>query len=93
MKLLALLLAAAGLSGCVAYPAPYGAQGPYYAPGSYSQGVPYVVEPSASFYYEGRGYDGRRRGDWERRDGGRRDRDGDGVPDRSDRRPLDGQRH
>ena len=92
MKLLALLFAAAGLSGCVAYPynasAPY--YGPGYAPGYYSQGVPYVVEPAASVYFYG-GRDRYERG-WDRRDGRRRDSDRDGVPDRYDRRPLDPQR-
>jgi hypothetical protein len=90
MKLLALLLAAAGLSGCVAYP--YGAQAPYYAPGYYGQGGAYVVEPAASIYYDVGGYSGRGHRDWDRRDGSRRDRDRDGVSDRYDRRPYDPRR-
>lgn len=94
MKLLALLLAAAGLSGCVAYGAPYGAtNGYYYNQGGY-YGQPYLVEPQSVYIYGG----GHRRGPGYRegwRDQDRdgipnrfdRDRDGDGVPNRVDRRP------
>lgn len=101
MKLLALLLAAAGLSGCVAYP--YGAPGPGYAYGQApysSQGVPYVVEPQSVYLYGSGGYrygPGYYRGGRDRdRDGipnrFDRDRDGDGVPNRFDRRPSDPRR-
>lgn len=104
MKLLALLLATAGLSGCVAYP--YGAGPGYYSQGGYGQGgyyqgAPYVVEPQSLYLYGGRSYraapgysSGRRDRD---RDGIAdrfdRDRDGDGVPNRGDRRPYDPRRN
>ena len=103
MKSLALLLAAAGLSGCVAYP--YGAPGPgrysYDRGGYYSQGGPYVVKPQSVFIYgsggnwTGPGYQqGRRDRDHDgipnRFD---RDRDGDGVPNRQDRRPSNPRRN
>ena len=83
MKLLAVLLAAAGLSGCVAYP--YGAPAYYGGPGYY-RGAPYAVQPEVSIdggyrYRADRGYSGRR------------DRDRDGVPDRFDRRPDDPRRN
>jgi hypothetical protein len=97
MKLLIALLAAAGLSGCVAYgPAPYGYGSAYYsdAPyspyyGSYSGGV--VVEQSPVLIH--RGHRGSRDFD---RDGVPnrydRDRDGDGVPNRYDAFPSDPRR-
>lgn len=93
MKLLALLLASAALSGCVAYP--YGAPAPYYDPGVYSSGYyggyygpgPFWAYPSTSVIIDGRRHfhgrphhgthDGRHRG------GG--DRDRDGIPNRLDR--------
>ncbi len=97
MKRFALLLAAAGLSGCVAYP--YDAPG-YYGQGGYYPASPYVVEPSSVYIYGGSTYrarpphDGRRDLD---RDGipnrVDRDRDGDGVPNRQDRRPYDPRRY
>jgi hypothetical protein len=103
MKLFALLAAAAGLSGCVAYP--YGGPG-YYGQGYYGQGYyqgsPYVVEPQSSLYiYGGSGYRGERGSHYGRRDRDRdgipdrvdRDRDGDGVPNRADRRPYDPRRN
>lgn len=80
MKLLAMLIAAAGLSGCVAYGPGYydGAYGANYG-GYYGQSTPYVVEQPLYIYGSG-GY---------RYDlhvhRGRRDRDGDGVPNRLDR--------
>ena len=101
MKLLSLLLAAAGLSGCVGYGYPYGGAG-YYGQGVYSQ--PYVVDPSITIYggtqYRSGpapGYYQRGRGDRDRdRDGipnrVDRDRDGDGVPNSMDRKPLDPRR-
>jgi hypothetical protein len=97
MKLLALLLAAAGLSGCVAYP--YGSPG-YYSQGGYYQGAPYVVEPSSVYIYGGISYQPRPP-HYGRRDRDRdgipdrvdRDRDGDGVPNRVDRRPSDPRRN
>jgi hypothetical protein len=97
MKVLVSLLAAAGLSGCVAYPsAPYGA--PYGSPGAYYGGeMPYY----GGSYYGGGYYDSapvyifggsdhrrsfghrhREHGDHAR---GSRDRDHDGIPDRVDR--------
>lgn len=107
MKSIAILLAAAGLTGCVAYPSQYGSgyygQGAYYAPGAYygsTYAQPYVVEPSISIYgttqYRGgHGYSGGR-GDRDH-DGIAnrydRDRDGDGVPNRADRRPDDRRRN
>lgn len=100
MKLLALLLAAAGLSGCVAY-APYGAPSGYYYDQGGSYGQPYVVEPQSVYIYGSGGYrsgpayrQGRRDQD---RDGipnrFDRDRDGDGVPNREDRRPTNPRRN
>lgn len=98
MKLLGLLVATAGLSGCVAYPygAPgpyYGAPGPYYDSGGYynggyySPGVPYVVHPPSSvFIYGNSRFHARPRHDHGRPGHqGRRDRDRDGIPNRFDR--------
>ena len=89
MKMLMAMLAAGGLSGCVAYGgAPYGAAGVYYGgspyyDGSYYGGAPVYIQGGSSrgYYSHGRrGYD---------RDGDgvadRRDRDGDGIADRRDR--------
>jgi hypothetical protein len=81
MKVLLALLAAAGLSGCVAYADPYaggyyGSQVPYYS-GSvhYGNTVPYVVEQRPTYIH----------GPGQRHGGARRDRDGDGIPNRYDR--------
>jgi hypothetical protein len=90
MKLLIALLAATGLCGCVAYPAPYGAYdgGAYGAYGGsygYYGNGPYVVQQRPYYYdrhYDHRGY----------RYGGR-DRDGDGVPNRRDAAPNDPRRY
>ena len=78
MKVLALLAAAASLTGCVAYP--YAAD-PYYGGGPVYQRAPYAVQPAPTVVIQGDlrhgpGY------------GRRRDRDGDGVPDRYDARPY-----
>lgn len=100
MKLIIALLAAAGLSGCVAYGVPYSAEvqystgSPYYG-GSY-YGGPYVVEQQP--IYIQRGYHRDHRGGRDRdRDGVPnrydRDRDGDGVPNRHDNRPNNPRRH
>jgi hypothetical protein len=102
MKLLIALLAAVGLSGCVAYGgAPYGSYGsadvyystgsPYYSNGYY--GNPYYGTPSATYIY-GNTYrsaprDQDRDGVPNRVD---RDRDGDGVPNRRDSYPYDPRR-
>lgn len=94
MRLLALLVATAGLSGCVAYP--YGPPGPYYESGGhysggyYGHGVPYVVQPPSSvFIYGNSGFharpDHRHRGRHDGRLQGRRDSDRDGIPNRLDR--------
>ena len=94
MKLIIGLLAAAGLAGCVAYPAGgYGASGAYYSnDGAYYSGTPVYIEGGYS-----RGYRGDRRGYRDRdRDGVPnrydRDRDGDGVPNRRDAAPNDPRR-
>jgi len=86
MKLMIGLLAAAGLSGCVAYPAGYA--GGYYGNGaaSYSSEPAYVYGGySRGYRNEGRGFRDRDRdGVPNRYD---RDRDGDGVPNRADDAP------
>ncbi|MBA3771617.1 MAG: thrombospondin type 3 repeat-containing protein [Ramlibacter sp.] len=93
MRLLIAAMAAAGLSGCVAYPygsaeVQYGSGGGYYG-GYYGGNVPYVVEQHPVYIHggpgSGRGYRDRD-GDGiaNRYD---RDRDGDGVPNRRDARP------
>jgi len=94
MKLIIGLLAAAGLAGCVAYPAGYyGASGAYYSnDGAYYSGSPgYVYGGTYS-----RGYRGEGRG-WRDRDHdgvpNRYDRDGDGVPNRRDAYPNDPRRY
>jgi len=80
MKLLITLAAAAavtGLSGCVAYPAGYDANGYYsngYASGYYGS----AVIQSRPNYYGGYRY---------------RDRDGDGVPNWRDRAPSNPYRY
>jgi hypothetical protein len=84
MKLIIGLLAAAGLCGCVAYPAGYGASGAYYSNGggAYYGSAPVYIDGSVGY---SRGYyrnDGRRY----------RDRDGDGVPNRYDAYPDDPRR-
>lgn len=95
MKLLIALIAAAGLSGCVAYGgAPYGSAGvyydnssPYYGPGYYGNTVPYVIDNRPAYIYGNSGYTRAPRSGW-------RDRDGDGVPNRYDRdRDGDGVRN
>lgn len=100
MKLLIALLAAAGLSGCVAYGVPYGSAevhystgSPYYGHGGYYGGGPYVVE-RPPVYIQG----GRSRGHRDRdRDGipnrYDRDRDGDGVSNRRDAYPNNPRRY
>jgi hypothetical protein len=94
MKLVLMLLAAAGLTGCVAY-TPYGYGAPYYGsapvvveqPG-YVYGTVVVPYSSYSYPYGYRAYPraygpgpayGPRPG-W-----GRRDQDRDGIPNRADR--------
>jgi hypothetical protein len=92
MKLLMALLAAAGLSGCVAYGVPYGSAEVHYSTGSpyyggYYGGSPYVID-QRPVYIQGapaRGYRDRDHdGVPNRYD---RDRDGDGVPNRHDAYP------
>jgi hypothetical protein len=89
MKSLALIAAAASLTGCVAYGVPYAETGVYYG-----QGAPYGVQPAAPVYYGQPAYGGRRDRD---RDGVPnrydRDRDGDGVPNRADARPNNPRRY
>lgn len=101
MKLLIALLAAAGLAGCVAYPAPYGSAGVYYndspSYGGYYggyYGAPYVID-QGPIIIQGRG--GYARGMRDRDHDGipnryDRDRDGDGVPNRRDAFPNDPRR-
>lgn len=108
MRLLVAALAAAGLSGCVAYADPYYGGGPGYSPpyssapyysGSISYGqAPYVVQPAPIYLYGGRGWDRHWRGGRDRDHDGipnrwDRDRDGDGVPNRLDAWPNDPRRH
>jgi hypothetical protein len=88
MKLMIGLLAAAGLSGCVAYPAGYYGGGAAY----------YSSEPA--YVYDGysRGYRHDRRGFRDRDHDGvpnrfDRDRDGDGVPNRADSFPNNPRRY
>jgi hypothetical protein len=100
MKLLAFLLAAAGLSGCVAVPyapgAYYGQGASYGQGGYYRYGAPYAIQPQSVFIDGGGGHRSRHGNEYRgRRDRDRdgipdrvdRDRDGDGVPNRADRRP------
>jgi hypothetical protein len=90
MKFIIGLLAAAGLSGCVAYPAGYGVSGAYYGNGD---GGYYSSAPGYSRGYrgDGRGYRDRDRdGVPNRYD---RDRDGDGVPNRADTYPGNPRRY
>jgi hypothetical protein len=88
MKLLIALLAAAGLSGCVAYGGGVYGGGPYYDGGYYGNSAPYVVEQPVYIQGHRHGPRGARDRD---RDGvpnrADRDRDGDGVPNRHDARP------
>ena len=94
MKSILGLLAAAGLCGCVAYPAGYyGPSGAYY-----SSGEPgYYSAPGYVYGGYARGYHNDRRG-WRDRDHDGvpnrydRDRDGDGVPNRADAYPNDPRR-
>ncbi len=106
MKLLLSVLAAASLSGCVAYGVPYGAasvqyttESPYYGGAYY--GSPYVVQPGP-VYIQGapaRGYGHAHPRVHRDRDGDGvsnrydRDRDGDGVRNRRDAHPNDPRRH
>ena len=100
MKLLLALLAAAGLSGCVAYPYGYhhSTAEVYYSSGTpyhYGSGYYYQPRPTYIYGYGGRGYgrgyrDQDRDGIPNRYD---RDRDGDGVPNRHDARPYNPRRH
>jgi hypothetical protein len=91
MKLLFSLLAVAGLSGCVAYPAaPYGAPGayyggevPYYGGGYY--GGYYDSSPVYIFGGSERRSFGHHRHERGAQGRGARDRDHDGIPDRVDR--------
>jgi hypothetical protein len=97
MKLIIGLAAAAGLCGCVAYPAGYyGGPGAYYGGGAYYDGY------SAPAYVYGGGYarEYRREGrGWRDHDHDGvpnrydRDRDGDGVPNRRDAYPNDPRRY
>jgi len=101
MKLLIALLAAAGLSGCVAYGVPYGSADVYYGSGSPYYGgahygsTPYVVEQRPIYIHGSGGYSRGRR-DFDR-DGVPnrydRDRDGDGVRNRRDAYPNDPRRY
>ena len=82
------LAGAAALSGCVGYGGgTYGAGGVYYDNSPYYGGSPYygstgsvgvVIEQRSSYPYSGYA---------------RRDRDGDGVPDRYDSRPNNPRRY
>lgn len=95
MKVLIALLAAAGLSGCVAYGVPYSSAEVYYSSGTPYYGSGYYYEPRPAYIYGsrpyGRGYRDRDRdGVPNRYD---RDRDGDGVPNRHDGRPNNPRRH
>jgi hypothetical protein len=86
MKVLIAFMAAAGLSGCVAYGgAPYGSAGvyydnssPYYGSPYYGNTVPYGVQGQPGYIHDNSGYNRPPRS-------GRRDRDHDGVPNRYDR--------
>jgi len=77
MKLMIGLLAAAGLCGCVAYPAGY-----YGGGGAYYSSEPAYVD---GYRHERRGYRDRDRDGVPNRFD--RDRDGDGVPNRVDSSP------
>jgi hypothetical protein len=101
MKLIIGLLAAAGLSGCVAYPAGYGASGAYYGNGgaAYYGSEPVFIDGSIGYsggyrdrhgYRDGRGYRDRDRDGVPNRVD--RDRDGDGVRNRADAFPNDPRR-
>ena len=81
------LLVAAMLAGCAYYPDPYGypAQGYYGAPAGAYGGYGYGA-PSVDIGVYGTVPDGRHWGGGERH--WNRDRDGDGVPDRRDARPV-----
>ena len=89
MKTLALLAAAASLTGCAAYGVPYAHTGGYYG-----HSAPHVVQPPATVYYGQPAPRGMRDRDGDgvpnRYD---RDRDGDGVPDRIDARPNNPRRY
>lgn len=95
MKTIAIALIATGsvLSGCVAYDTPVTRPG-YYSSG---QGATYYTTDGRAYSSGGTGphytSDGRA---YYTRDGNhyyQRDRDGDGVPNRMDRRPDDPRRH
>ncbi len=84
------LVGAAALTGCVGYGGATYAGGGYYHNSGYYSDAPYygqssvgVVIQGGSSRYPHRGYDGY----------SRRDRDGDGVPDRYDSRPNNPRRY
>ena len=89
MKLLAILLAAIGLSGCVAYGGGvYSADGAYTTQPYYAGTQPYYAATSP--YYAGTypSYGTYYGGTTTYVVPAHRDRDGDGIPDRYDRRPY-----
>ena len=85
-----------GVPGYYAAPAPYGPPPRYLAPPPvYYQPGPVYVQPGPVYVQPRPVYpeDWRER-DWHHRHDGRRwDRDGDGVPNRHDRRPHDPRRY
>lgn len=90
MKALIALVAAAGLSGCVAYGVPYGSAevhyssgSPYYGHGGYYR-RPYVIDQPPVFIHRGHPRAGSY-GHGPRHGYRHRDRDRDGVPNRYDR--------
>lgn len=84
-----------GVPGAYVAPAPYGPPPRYLGPPVYVQPGPVYVQP-APIYVQPRPLyreDWRER-EWRHRHGGRHwDRDGDGVPNRHDRRPNDPYRY
>jgi len=93
IKMLVLLVDAAGLSGCAVYPAPYETYDPdpayvtappvyIYGSGTYRSSGPRYAPAHPGNYRPHPGHHGPREGMRSRRD-----RDRDGVPDRHDRRP------
>ena len=93
-KLITVLFAAAGLSGCVAYPVDsgpgytaYEAPGYVYSAPAYTYSAPAYVAPAYRPRNRGQNPYGDRDRDGipNRYD---RDRDGDGVPNRYDARPM-----
>ena len=85
-KLIAVLFAAAGLTGCVAYPVDSGPGYATYDAPAYTYSAPVHVAPAARPRNRGQNPYGDRDRDGiaNRYD---RDRDGDGVPNRRDARP------